>query len=203
MAYYGLSKPYIAKFDPATKKYSDGFRCGKAVGTDITPNYNTAVLHGDNEPVESVDEFKDADVNLNVTTMPIEASDVVFGHEVDAEKKEIKYKDTDSANFVGYGFCVNEMINNVKLCVAAVLPKVKFKEAAESYTTKGDSIEFKSPSITGKAYPGPDGLWKEKKVFDTEKEACAWIKEKLEITETENTEGTENTESTDETETTT
>lgn len=203
MANYGLSYPTIATLDVEAGTYKNGFHCGKAVNTDITPNYNEASLFGDNELAEYAKEFKDADVNMGVTTLPIKAANTMFGHTVDEDKKEIIYHAEDTANYVGYGFFANEMVNNVKSYVAVVLPKVKFAEAAENYTTKGDSLEFKTPAISGKAYADNNGNWKYRKVLDTAKEAQAWIDEKLGITATENTEGTENTESTDETETTT
>lgn len=179
MANYGLSYPTIAALDTATETYKDGFHCGKAVGTDITPNYNEASVYGDNELAEHIKEFKDADVNMNTTTLPIDAANTVFGHKVDVEQKEITYNAEDTANYVGYGFFANEMINNVKYFVAIVLPKVKFAEAVENYTTKGDSLEFKTPVIAGKAYTDSKGNWKYRKVFANMQEARDWIDEKL------------------------
>lgn len=197
MANYGLAYPSIAKRDPATGNYSGGFHCGKAVNTDITPNYNEASLFGDNKLAEAVKEFKDADVNMSVTTLPIKAASTMFGHTVDEEKNAITYNAEDVANYVGYGFYANEIVDNVKTYVAVVLPNVKFAEAVENYTTKGDSMEFKTPSISGKAYTDGTGNWKYRQVFEKESEAQAWIDEKLGITAAgstgESTEGEETT----------
>ena len=193
MANYGLARPYIGKLDVATGTYSNGFRCGKAVNTDITPNYNEGSLFGDNQLQEYVKEFKDADVNLGVTELPLKSADTVFGHTVNQEKKSITYKASDDSNYVGYGIYANEMVNGVKSYVGVFLPKVKFTEAAESYSTKGDAIEFKTPTLAGKAYALENGVWKERQIFETEEEVQAWLEGKVEITETENTE-TENTE---------
>lgn len=183
MAYFGLSNPWIAKLNVGKKEYSGGFKNGTAVGTDITPQYNEANLYGDNILQESTKEFKYADVTLNTTHMPIEAADIMFGHTIDTSTKEITYKASDTANYVGYGFYASEKIAGKTTYIAAVLPKVIFAEAAENYTTKGDSLEFKTPSVTGKAMPLDDGEWKVKKTFDTEAEAVAFIKEYLNITE--------------------
>lgn len=182
MANYGLAKPIIAKLDAETGAYTEGFQCGKAVSTDITPNYNEGSLYGDNELQEYVKEFKDADVNLTVTTMPIASATVMFGHAVDEATQNVIFSGNDSANFVGYGFYATEIINNVKSYPAVVLPKVKFTESAESYTTKGESIEFKTPALAGKAYTDINGNWKYKQLFDTEAEAIEWIQTKLGIT---------------------
>ncbi|MCI7791896.1 MAG: major tail protein [Lachnospiraceae bacterium] len=183
MAYFGLSNPWIAKLDVKNKTYSGGFKNGTAVGTDVTPQYNEANLYGDNVLQESTKEFKYADVTLNTTHMPIEAANVMFGHKVDSDTKEITYNASDAANYVGYGFYASEKIDGKTTYIAAILPKVIFAEAAENYTTKGDSLEFKTPSVSGKAMPLEDGTWKVKKTFETEQEAVAFIKEYLNITD--------------------
>lgn len=183
MAYYGLSNPYIAKLDVSTNKYTDGFKCGAAVGTEIKPQYNEAKLYGDDTLQESAKEFKYADVTLNTTYMPIEAADVMFGHKVDTETNKITYNANDEANYVGYGFFAKEMVQGKTSFIAAIIPKIKFAEGDDSYTTKGDSIEFKTPSLSGTGMANSEGVWKVKETFTTETEAISFIKEYLNITE--------------------
>lgn len=184
MAFYGLSKPMIAKLDVTTGKYSDGFQCGHAVGTSISPQYSEANLFGDNQMQESAKEFKYADVTAETTHMPIQAAQTIFGHRIDKETNKIIYNTSDTANYVGYGFFVNEKVDGVIKCVAAILPKVIFAEAEESYTTKGDNLEFKTPSISGKCMALENGIWKVKQTFDNEADAMAFIKEYLNIKDT-------------------
>ena len=182
MAYYGLSNPWIAKYTEETGLYSDGFKCGSAVGTDINPQYNEAKLYGDNMLKESAKEFKYADVTATVTELPIEAAEVMFGHKVDKDTSTIEYNTSDVSNYVGYGFYVSELVNGVNKYNACILPKVKFAESSDSYTTKGDSIEFKTPSISGTGMAVSDGTWKKVKTFATESEAISFIKTELGIT---------------------
>ena len=52
MANVGLRKPYVAKYDRQTKRYSDGFRYSHAVSMGITPNYAEASLYGDDSQQE-------------------------------------------------------------------------------------------------------------------------------------------------------
>lgn len=185
MAYYGLSLPYIAKLNPETNTYSDGLKCGKAVGTDITPNYIEGSLYGDNELAEYIKEFNDADVSLTVTELPIKAENVMFGHTVDEAKGTVDYKSGDSPNYVGYGICVKEIANGIIKHVAAWLPKVKFGDPGESFVTKNGSISFVTPTITGKAAPDHTGEWRYKQTFETEEEADAWLREKAGMTAAE------------------
>ena len=187
MANYGLSRPWIAKYDPATGKYSEGFKCGEAVNTSVTPAYNEASLRGDNKEVRNVKKFKNAAVTLGVTHMPLKAKSVMFGHEVDTETEQETSKTTDKSNYAGYGFISEETMDTRDVFVACVLLKVMFTEGADTYTTEGDSITFAVPSISGTAVGIDTDEWRIKKVFETEEEADQWIQEKLEVTAQHNT----------------
>lgn len=184
MAHYGLSHPFISKLDVKTGTYSDGFKCGTAVGTDVDPQYSESKVFGDNKLVIDHSEFKFANVKLQVTQLPLKAANVMFGHTVDETANKVVYKDTDVANYVGYGFYASEVNDNgEKKYIAAVLPKVKFKDTADSYETKGENINFKTPSLAGVATSNSDSEWREKQWFDSEDEAIAFIKDYLNITE--------------------
>lgn len=178
MAYYGLSYPIIAKLDVKNGTYSDGFKCGKAVSSDVTPNYNESSLFGDDELAEYVKDFKDADVTLGTTEIPIEAASVMFGHTVNKESSTITYGTQDASNYVGYGFYASEMVDGVTKYTACWLPKVKFADSAETYTTKGESIELKTPTISGKATADLKHNWKYKQTFDSIDKTIAWLMEK-------------------------
>lgn len=185
MANYGLAYPYIAKRNVVNGKsvYTDGFKNGNGVNTEVTPNYNEASNYGDNKQVDYVKKFKDADVTLRATTMPLQAADTVFGHTVDQATKKVIYKSGDDSNEVGYGWVAEELEEGAHGYWAAILPRVKFTESAESFQTQGDSITFTNPSISGKAYPNENNEWKIKRLFDTEEEAVAFVKEYLNITD--------------------
>lgn len=181
MANFGLCKPYIAQWIK-DGVYKNGFKCGKAVNTSVTPNYNEASCFGDNIQAEYAKEFKNAAVSLGVTTLPIIAKSVVFGHSVSASQEEIA-NSNDSANYVGYGFITSEVNEGVKTYGACVILKVLFQEGEESYETKGDSIVFKTPTLSGTASTYDNGDWRKKKTFSTQEEAEAYIEDILGITE--------------------
>lgn len=183
MANFGLCNPWIAKYDPVTKKYSDAFKCGKAINTGVTPNYNEASLFADNTQVENVSEFKNATVSLGVDRMPVVAAGVMFGHTTKDAGVEIS-KAGDSGSWVGYGFITSELLDGVKKHRACLLCKVQFKEGEESFETKGDSIVFKTPTLSGIAMTNDEGEWRKKSPqFDTEEEADKWIQAELGVVE--------------------
>lgn len=179
MANFGLSLPTIAKLNTSTGKYSEKFKCGKAISTSVVPNYATGVLWADNGKAEDVKEFKDATVTLGVDSMPIKSAEVMYGHEV-KEDGAIIERATDQENYVGYGFVGREMKEGKKQYRGCILLKVKFQEGEESYSSKGDNITFGTPTLTGSAEQIGVGSDKEEwriksQFFATEKEADDWI----------------------------
>jgi phi13 family phage major tail protein len=186
MAYIGLSNPYMAELvDEATKKYKGGFACGKAITVNITPNYNEAKLYANNSLAENEKEFRDGTITLGTDRLPAEANSTCFGHEVSDDGKHVVYKTSDKANNVGVGFYVDRVIDGVKEYEASIVFKTKFSEAANDYQTKGDTIEFKTPSIEGTIAALSTGEWKETKVFDTAEAADTWLREILCISSSE------------------
>ena len=83
---------------------------------------------------------------------------------------------------------MDEMVDGVKKYAAIVVYKVKFAENAEDYSTKGENIEFKTPSIAGTIAGLTSTEWKDRKIFDSEKEAEDLVKGVLNITDTGGTE---------------
>jgi len=185
VAYVGLAKPIIAKLKETAgvATYSDGFAFGKAISLDIAPEYNEASLYCDNQQVETEKEFKQAIVTLGTTTIPTQAYSVMFGHEVKnkASGIEIIFKTDDASIYVGFGCYTDETIEGVRKYVVMWIHKVKFTQSQESYKTKGDSIEFQTPSITGVAIGTDTKNWKTTKIFNTQEAAVTWLKEQAKI----------------------
>lgn len=181
MAYYGLRKPFVASYNKETGAYSNGFQCGKAISVNITPNYVEGSLYADDEQDEYEKAFKNANVTLNTNTLPIQAANTMYGHEIDAANGEVIYKTTDESNYVGVGFVVAQTVSGIKSFVATIITCVKFTEAAEEFSTKGESITYVTPSQEGLAIADKNSKWKEKKTFETAEAAINYVKTYLNI----------------------
>ncbi|MBQ9567634.1 MAG: major tail protein [Lachnospiraceae bacterium] len=181
MAYVGLRKPYVAKYDRATKTYSKGFKYSHAVSLSITPNYAEASLYGDDMQVEYEKSFTNATISLGTTSTPIDAAEVMFGHTVDKELNKVVFKATDEPNYIGIGVIAPEKVDGASKFVALIIISAKFADSAESFSTKADSLTFNTPTIEGSAVAEDDGRWKITQVFDTDEEATAFVKEFLNI----------------------
>lgn len=172
MAYVGLRKPIIAQLK-SDGTYDDPFAFGKAIGLQVTPNYAEGSLYADDGQAEYDKEFSYAEVTLNTSTIPIVAHEKMFGHTV--TEKNVKFNRDDQNNDVGLGWISVEKVNGIRSFIGNFLDKVKFSEPSEDYATRGESIEYKTPSITGRASAVDGGDWKETETFATEAEAKNWI----------------------------
>ena len=95
--------------------------------------------------------------------------------EFDEETGEMVRKDTDVAPYVGVGRILTKIVNGVYKYKVEFLPKVKFAEPSQEETTKGDSIEFKTPNIEGTVTKLTDGTWSKSKTFTSKEEAVAYL----------------------------
>lgn len=180
MAYFGVSSPYMAQLDAETETYSNGFKCGKAISTSVTPSYSSAVLYADNAEAERVDEFVNAAVEVGTDRLPAQAAQIVFGHTI--TDGVTTYKGNDSSNYVGYGFWVANMEDGVKKYQGVILHKVKFTEGQESFQTKGENITFATPTLSGSATVLKNDKWKTvSEKFASLTDAEVWIKTQLNI----------------------
>lgn len=178
MAYLGMRKPIMAPW-LGNKTYGDPFAFGKAIGIQVTPNYAEGSLNADDEQSEYDKEFNYADVTLNTSTIPMAAYKIMFGHTVDEEKKNVRFNKDDQAAYAGTGWIASEVVDGKKYFTGNILYKAKYSEPADDHSTKGDSIEYKTPSISGRASTDEDGDWKETQQFGTVTEALNWIYEQF------------------------
>ena len=126
-------------------------------------------------------EFNYAELSMNTSTVPLEAHDTMFGHTVN--ENAVDFNANDEAKYVGQGWIAPEKVDGKKYYTGNFLYKAKYSEPSEEYTTKGDSIEYKTPSISGRALAEDDGDWKATERFDTPEKALAWIYKKFGKTE--------------------
>ena len=68
--------------------------------------------------------------------------------------------------------------NNITAYRAIFLNQVKFGEPSDENQTKGESVEFQTPTISGQMMMDDLGNWKQEHTFETEAEAIAWLDEK-------------------------
>lgn len=200
MAIKGLSIPVVGKYSCTEKtvSYSDGVIAGSAVEYSVswtTSERNN--FYADNN-VEETDAgtFQNGELTLKTSDLTQEVSKLILGLKTatfsygeDKTAEENVYDDDAAAPYLGYGIIEMHQINNVTKFRAVVLPRIRFNLPELSATTKGESIEWQTPSITATImrseqvdsnYKKP---WMMDTWFETESDAIEYLKAKLGVTE--------------------
>lgn len=184
MANYKASMPVVATRTETTSavSFSGGKAIGKMIQVQITPSITEVKLYGDDVVAESVRSFGNAAITLSTTTVPTDVATMIYGGVTRAAATEstpetITY--TDGANpYVGFGFITVELVDNSEKYKVVWLPKTQFSLPSESYSTKGESITFGTPSLTASAVEDPlDGKkWKYEYIFTSAADAITKLK---------------------------
>ncbi len=167
----GSGSSYTATYDGA-KSF------GKAVDCKVTVESNTAELYADDMIAETDYTFKKGTIALTVD----EDDDTIFaevlGHTIsttESNKDEMVRKATDTAPYVGIGRILTKIVNGKYKYKVEFLSKVKFKEPNFDEKTKGESIEFATPSIEGTIMKLENEEWSKTKTFETKAEAITYL----------------------------
>ena len=150
-----------------------------AIKTDLSIEINDAKLYGDDRIIESIKEFKSGKLTLNGDHLEYEVLALILGHKVETvtpgNGKKMTAKGDDDGKPVGVGFYSTTVKNGKRKFRAIWLHKVKFGIPNESLETKGDNINFQTPTIEGTIQTDILGVWKEEATFEKESDAKAWL----------------------------
>ena len=149
-------------------------------------------LYADNMEAENdKGTFQNGDLSLGTDDLTQEASTLILGtksktysYATDKEAEESVYDDDRNAPYLGCGVIEQHQNNDVTKYRAVFFPKVYFNVPEQAATTRGESIEWQTPTITGKVtrsdlvdanynHPWMIDAW-----FDTEAEALEYLEYK-------------------------
>ena len=126
--------------------YGSGTSVPGTVNIDISPATNSNTLYADNLAYETAVALGEISVTIELADLPKAVQAVLLGHTVDTTTGELICKASDVAPYVGIAFKAlkgNGACRYVKLC------KGRFSDSDDSYSTKTDTPEFQTQSITG------------------------------------------------------
>ncbi len=148
MATIGLRDIYYAKLktDPVggTPTYDTPARLAGAISANINPNSSSATLFADDGPADTAATLGEISLELNVADIPLSIQAELLGHTV--ENGILKKKGGDVPPWVAIGFRTLKSNGSYRYYWLA---KGKFATPEEDLKTKGDSIEFTTPTISG------------------------------------------------------
>ena len=159
MATIGLRDLFYAPITVAgdeTETYGTPVRLAKAIKAELSVEVAEAILYADDGAAEVVKEFISGELKLKVNDLPPAETAVLLGQMQDNDQVVFAGEEDDPP-YVAIGFRAKKPRGKYKYIW---LYKVKFAVPSETYDTKGDSIEFATPEITGEFIKRPDGKWK-------------------------------------------
>jgi phi13 family phage major tail protein len=156
----------------------------------VTYNWDEAKLYGDNMLAEYLKTLTDADIEIETTeltpavavTMGLEAEKAAATSGVPA----VYTLKTESGDPLGVGFVQCFIVNGTKIFRGVWFHKVTFSPSNEEANTKEETLNWGTPTISGKAWPimldaSGEAQVRDFSDFDTEAKAIAWVKTKAGI----------------------
>ena len=177
MAKIGLNNLYYAKLTEAqdgTPSYDGAKSFGKAITANVSISNNSAMLYADDSLAESDTSFQSGIISLGTDDDREATFADVLGHTIDANGNVVRNVN-DVAPYVAVGRVVVKLVGNVKVYKVEILYKVKFAEPSQEDNTRGESVEFSTPTIEGTISALANGKWSEAQTFATKAEAIAYI----------------------------
>ncbi|USK56576.1 phage tail protein [Cytobacillus solani] len=162
MAQVGLKDLHFAKLtkdDEVEVTYAVPKKIAPAISVNMTTSSNSATLYADDGPAATDSALGVTEVTINTSDLPTAVEAELLGHTVNSEGVMVENAD-DTAPYVAIGFR-SKTSDGGEMFVW--LLKGKFSIPEQNYATKGESIEYQTPTITGQFIKRiHDGDWRYK-----------------------------------------
>ena len=171
MASIGLKNFKYAKLNEDGKTYGNIKTLAGAIECKVTLDLSEASLYSDDVLKEQVSLFKSGTLTAGIDDDDDSVFAELLGKTVDEETGVVTSNTEDLPIYVGFGHIVSKIVNGEKKYKVEFFPKVKFKPFIPDSKTKGDSLEFTTPSVEATIFENDNGDWEKHSVCDTESEA--------------------------------
>lgn len=183
MASIGLRRFRYAPLNEDEETYGKIGTLGGAIESKVSLNIAEAKLHSDDVLKEKAQEFVDGTLTMGIDDDDDSIFSPLLGEKTEKYKAPNSEKEVtvyvsnsdDTPIYFGFGQVVPKMINNKKVYKVEWFPKVQFKPYVPDKKTKGDSLEFSTPSIEGTIFANKNNDWRKRATFETEEEANTYL----------------------------
>ena len=148
MATIGLDKLYYAEItigEDGYESYGTPTKLAEAMTAELSVEVASATLYADDKASEVLKEFTSGTLSLGVKDIGKEVASILLGSKIDSNGAVVS-SGGDDGKYVAIGF---RALKPNKKYRYFWLYKVKFGIPTTSLTTKGESIEFATPTIEG------------------------------------------------------
>ena len=171
MASIGLKNFKYAKLNEDGKTYGEIKTLAGAIESKVTLDLSEASLYANDTLKEQVSLFKSGTLTAGIDDDDDSIFAELLGKTVDKQTGVVTSNTEDLPIYVGFGHIVSKIVNGEKKYKVEFFPKVKFKPFIPDSKTKGDSLEFTTPSVEATIFENDNGDWEKHSVCDTESEA--------------------------------
>lgn len=157
--------------------YDAAVELGKLVKAELTVNIATGELYANNMLAEKSDEFISGTLAVEVDDMEKEIEGTVYGSAYN--DGELVDNAADVVPYGGLAYYKTLQRSGKPVFEACYYPKAKAILSTDSAATKGSSITFNTKPLSFTIYEPDSGDWRYRKEFSSEKEAIAYVDDKL------------------------
>lgn len=196
MAFIGMRHVVAAKIATETPgaalTYSAGMVVGKAIQGNLTWDRNDNPLYADDAIAENDNGATGGSIELVTDDLLDTVRAYLLGDEAisvgTSPNTTTEYESTDEpAPYVGFGYMRVRVKNGVTSYQAVWYHKAQFGETTENAQTKGQTIEWQTPTLTGRIMGVNDNAdgqirFRRRATFETAAAAIAWLDAKAGIT---------------------
>ncbi|MDT0163819.1 major tail protein [Bacillus sp. AG4(2022)] len=151
----GLRDLHFAKFTE-DGTYETPKKLSSAISATVTPNYTITTLYGDDRAVAVANALGDIDIQINTTDLSPEDYSLLMG----ASKNADGVIEDSIDDVAPYGALLFRLPFESGGFKYYAYYKGKFQPPSTTHNTKGGSVEFQTPSISGKFMAREDGKWR-------------------------------------------
>ena len=187
MAYIGMRYVVVAKVSAhsagAEPTYTAGMVMGKAISGNLTINRNTNPLYADDAIAEDDNSITSMELEIGLDDMLEDVQEYVglLEKKTSGTPSVTTYYDTDAAaHEVGVGYIRVRRKNGETKYQALWIYDTMFSITSEQTQTKGEQIDWQTPTATGRCKPlDVDGSgkmkYRKRQIFDTEAAAKSYL----------------------------
>lgn len=164
-----------------TVTYETPTDVGDAMSANLELRFAEGRLYAESKLAEYIKLATGGTISLAVKYIKKTAQTMLYGCTAESNKDNIKFSAKDVANYVGVGFYAPDKVDGVTKYTCVWVPKALFGPPSMAYQTKGENIQFNTPTTTGEflADDSTEELLLETEMVESAEAAVTWIKGKL------------------------
>lgn len=180
--------PITSEPSQAAIVYGTGAIAQHAISGSVTYNFDESSLYGDDMLAEYYKGMTGYDLELGLTELANAVATMLGIETAVTVSGTTTYKMVgDNQTAVGCGFVQTQIVNGTTTYNGYWFHKVTFSLNSEAAQTRGETIEWQTPTLTGKGWgvvlDTTTGVqYRDRQEFTTEADALTWLKGKANIT---------------------